>query len=140
MDISHNKDFKSVNVHTRIPIKSVLDSYYTQHLKDERKKRIDLALKLNEWTDGTQAEVDAVFLVDKGHKNGKELHCVTKKGIIFILNERKYILHQNAFITALIARPNQVKRLYDNCGLHASEKILSKCRNNQISGFNKIDA
>lgn len=138
MNVKQNRNFVSVKRYRHILIKDILSACHTLHMDAERKERIDLAVKLNQYIlDGKQAEVDAVFLIDKGHKDGKELHCVTKRGIIFILNESKYIKHENSFITALIARPNQVKRLYNDVGLKASQDILDKCERNQIAGLNK---
>ncbi len=91
---------------------------------------------LNKDINNKQAEVDAVFLVDKGHKDGKELHCVTKRGIIFILNEQKYINNGYGFITALIARPNQVKRLYRDVGMICPKYILGFCNKYVDNGWN----
>lgn len=139
MNIKDNKNFLSVRRYKRISINDVLNTYHTLHLDSDRAKRINLALKLNEWpSDKAQAEIDQVFIVDKGHKDGKELHCVSKRGIIFILNETKYIQNQNGFITALIARPNQVKRLYRDVNLSCPKEILDICERNQEAGFNHM--
>lgn len=47
------------------------------------------------------------FVVDKGHKNGPEIHEISNTGIITIYNKRTHKL-----ITKLIARPGQIKRYY----------------------------
>ena len=47
------------------------------------------------------------FVVDKGHANGLERHCVTDTGLIIIYN-----LNSGKLVTKLIARPNQIKRYY----------------------------
>ncbi len=144
MNISENKNFLGVSQYKTLSIEEILKAYQTEHLSAERKERLNLAIRLNRQYLGkgkdkkaVQAEVDKVFLVDKGHEAGKELHCVTKKGIIFILNERKYQKGYDSFITALIGRPNQVKRLYDECGLQVSEDILDICKRNLLNGLNE---
>lgn len=48
------------------------------------------------------------MVVDKGHKNGPELHQLSDTGIITIYNNRTKKL-----ITKLIARPGQIKRFFD---------------------------
>ena len=142
MTITENKNFISVSEYkTKLSIKDIENAYETEHLSFERLERLELARKLNSEYDKdkkcVQAEIDRIFLVDKGHKAGMELHCVTKKGIIFILNERKYRNGNNSFITALIGRPNQVKRLYEACNLTVAEKILNKCKYYQSQKLNE---
>lgn len=51
----------------------------------------------------------ASFIVDRGHKNGPEIHEITSTGIINIYNERTKKL-----VTKLIARPAQIKRYFTN--------------------------
>jgi len=45
--------------------------------------------------------------VDRGHRNGAEVHIITTTAIILVFNARTKKL-----ITKLIARPNQIKRYY----------------------------
>lgn len=66
------------------------------------------------------------------------MHCVTQKGIIFILNKRKYEKHQHSFITVLLARPNQVIRLYKECGLCTPNNIIEKTKEYVEIGANKL--
>lgn len=49
------------------------------------------------------------FLVDKGHKNGMEIHCITDNAIIIIQN-----FFTKKIITKLIARPGQIRRYWLN--------------------------
>lgn len=67
--------------------------------------------------------IEHCFLVDKGHKDGKEIHCVTNDGIIFILNQKKYETGMPSLITYFLARQNQVKRLYDVLGYKMSDRL-----------------
>ena len=51
------------------------------------------------------------FIVDRGHRNGAEVHSLTDKGIIIIHNYNTGVL-----VTKLIAKPEQVIRYYENTG------------------------
>lgn len=144
MNVFENKNFLEVTAYETLNIESILSACQTEHLSSERQERFELALRLNKTYEGKgknktshQTEIDKVFLVDKGHEAGKELHCVTKKGIIFILNERKYLKGYDALITALIARKNQVKRLYEACNLKTPESILKRCAVYEEKGYNE---
>lgn len=46
-----------------------------------------------------------IFIIDKGHKNGAEIHVITENGIIHIYNKAS-----KKYITGLIARPGQLTR------------------------------
>lgn len=61
--------------------------------------------------------------VDRGHRNGPEIHEVTDTGIINIYNERTHKL-----VTKLIARPAQIKRYFDEG--KAPEELLKRARYN----------
>ena len=143
--IRENENFKSCKLYpNEISVKEIISQKETAHLSKEREERMALAWKLNREYIGKgknkefrQAEIDKVFIVDKGHKDGVELHCVSSKGIIFILNESKWWNSKNAFITALIGRPNQIKRLYDEAGIAVSDEILELAKRNQAAGYNK---
>ena len=50
-----------------------------------------------------------VAVVDKGHRNGPEIHMLSDTGIITILNQRT-----GKLITKLIARPGQIRRYYES--------------------------
>lgn len=135
MTIKQNKNFKSVKVYDKsLSIHDVMNLYNkknTKHLDDSRKKRMELAINLNE-----KSDVDKIFVVDKNHPDGEELHIITKNGIIFILNKNKFENNLNSFITVLIARENQVKRLYDDCHLKVDNDILLKCKEYEKKGYN----
>lgn len=48
------------------------------------------------------------FIVDKGHKNGDEIHTIFDNGVILIQN-----LKSKLVITELIARPAQIRRYWE---------------------------
>lgn len=133
MTIAENKNFVSVSLYDIcLPFYMIVEWGKTLHMNNERQRRISYAFRCLEKYD----HIIATFLVDKNHPAGKELHCVTKSGVIFILNERKFKEKRPCFITALIARPNQVARLYEHCGMEAPEAVLRKCEKNVKRHFN----
>lgn len=139
MDVKHNKNFRSVELvrgmEEFLDIEKIRQAGKSLHFDYERNQREILAIDLD---DG--CAIDKVFLVDKGHKDGKELHAVSKNGIIYILNQQKYYSKKKALVTILIARPNQMVRLYDACGLPINYNILKKCKEHQALGYNKTYA
>ena len=105
-----------------IQLNEILHTKQSNHIKEDRKYRLEVAEKLLLKND----KIIGTFLVDKNHPNGKEIHCVTKSGLIFILNEKKFKMHKNALITILIAREKQVERLMYACGMFTPEITLKK--------------
>lgn len=68
----------------------------TNHFSSERIQREKLIRDII----GERGSLVASFLVDKGHRNGKEIHRVLDSGIIEIYNQRT-----GKLVTKLIARP-----------------------------------
>lgn len=133
MNLIENKNFKSIEIYETLNLKDVLNTLKTEHLKDKRKERLDLAISLLDNND----YIEYTFLIDKNHIEGKELHCITHSGIIFILNEYKYNNNIPCFITVLLARPNQIKRLYEPFNLHISNYTLKKTKFYIYNNMNK---
>jgi hypothetical protein len=73
------------------------------------------------------------FIVDKGHPRGAEVHSITDKGIIIVHN-----LNSGVLVTKLIARPNQIKRVYRAKGQYAPRWLLDIAYENQNRGFNLV--
>lgn len=138
MNIEENLNFKSVELlDEEIDINMLIRNYdFTEHAFSERIERFHEAFELNK-TDGRQASFDRIFRVDKGHKGGIELHCVTKNGIIFILNEEKFRNWENCIVTVLFARVNQAERLYDAVNIEFPEPIRRKCGEWVMRGLNR---
>lgn len=82
---------------------------------------------------GGNGKVVDSFVVDKGHKNGRELHCVTTHGLIVIYN-----VNTAKLVTKLIARPWQVERLYMHTKKFPPIEVLELCREHQTMGFNNL--
>ena len=67
-----------------------------------RSKRLQIAERL---IIEESAKVIKIAIVNKGHKNGNEIHIVYNNGVVKVYNERT-----RKFITVLIARVPQVER------------------------------
>lgn len=75
----------------------------TLHFKQERQTRENLIRKYIGY-----GEEHARFVVDKGHRNGPEIHIITTTALIVVLNQRT-----KKHVTTLIARPGQIRRYYE---------------------------
>lgn len=82
--------------------------------RDERKERL-----LNSLPKGRLVQS---FYVDRGHKDGAEIHYIFSNGVIVIVNSKSKRL-----ITKLIARPMQIYRYYKKCGLVPPMELLGTC-------------
>ena len=71
--------------------------------------------------------------LDRGHKNGSEIHVVTDTAIIKIYNART-----KKHVTDLIARPGQIRRVYNAKGQDAPRWLLEIAFENQNRGFNIV--
>ena len=67
-----------------------------------RSKRLQIAERL---IIEESAKVVKIAVVNKGHKNGNEIHLVYNNGVVKVYNERT-----RKFITVLIARAPQIER------------------------------
>ena len=76
------------------------------------------------------AKVVKIAIVDKGHKNGNEIHLVYNNGIVKVYNERT-----RKFITVLIARVPQIERYKIKVTKTMQNKIKSHIKN----GYNQIE-
>lgn len=71
----------------------------------------------------------ASFKVDRGHRNGPEIHKITDTAIIKIYNEKS-----GKLITKLIARPGQIRRYYKEG--KAPNFLIEKAKENTELGLN----
>lgn len=69
-------------------------------------------------------------VVDRGHRNGPEIHEVTDNAIVNIYNQKT-----GKLITKLIARPNQIRRYYEEG--KAPKEILDKAYDHMKKGYNE---
>ena len=74
----------------------------SKHYTKDRKAREELIHMIGEGTPVKEVRVD------RGHRNGAEIHVISSTGIITIYNERT-----KKMVTRLIARPGQIRRYYN---------------------------
>lgn len=91
-----------------------------------RSKRLQVAERL---IIEESAKVVKIAIVNKGHKNGNEIHLVYNNGIIKIYNA-----NSRKFITVLIARVPQVERYKIKVTRTMRKKINLHIKN----GYNQI--
>ena len=92
-----------------------------------RSKRLQIAERL---IIEESAKVVKIALVDKGHKNGNEIHLVYNNGIVKVYNERT-----RKFITVLIARVPQVERYK----IKVTKTMRKKINLHIKQGYNHIE-
>ncbi len=97
------------------------------HYTNDRKAREALIQEIG------YGETVKIAVVDKGHRNGPEVHYISNTGIITIKNQRT-----DKLITKLIARPNQIARYYKEGT--APKFLLDIAREHQKMGFNRVVA
>jgi len=98
------------------------------HYDSSRQMRDDFIEKMI----GGGTVVDS-FMVDKGHPKGAEIHSVTDTGIILIYNSIT-----NKLITKLIARPEQIRKLYRAEGREPPSRLIKIARKHNIHKYNEV--
>lgn len=92
----------------------------SKHYTNDRAKREEIINKIG------QGQEVYTFIIDRGHRNGAEIHAITTTGIINIYNQRTKKL-----VTKLIARPGQIKRYFAEG--KAPKNILKKTIDNTVN-------
>ena len=92
-----------------------------------RSKRLQIAERL---IYEESAKVIKIAVVDKGHKNGNEIHLVYNNGVVKVYNQ-----NTRKFITVLIARVPQVERYKVKITKTMRNKIKSQIK----QGYNQIE-
>lgn len=92
-----------------------------------RSKRLQVAERL---IIEESAKVVKIAIVNKGHKNGNEIHLVYNNGIVKIYNA-----NSRKFITVLIARVPQVERY----GIKVTKTMRNKIKSHIAKGYNCIE-
>lgn len=119
-----------------ISVETVIFQGNTYHMEHYRKKRLEQAIACNVNMRGKQSPVVSVFRVDRGHPDGVELHCVTGRGLLFVLNEGKYSRGEDSLVTVLFPRVPQVRRLYRAVGRDMPGDLVKQCRRWEHMGTN----
>lgn len=117
---------KKFNINANALVTVVADSTDSVHIRRDRLNRL-------EGIDISAEPVDGfIAVVDRGHKNGLEIHAFFSDGTIRIYN---YDSHR--LITILFARPGQVERIMDDDEYESlPQVILEKCLENMETGKN----
>ena len=76
------------------------------------------------------AKVIKIAVVDKGHKNGNEIHIVYNNGVVKVYNE-----NTRKFITVLIARVPQIERYK----VKVTKTMRNKIKSHIKQGYNHIE-
>lgn len=91
-----------------------------------RSKRLQIAQQL---INKEAAKVIKIAIVNKGHKNGNEVHVIYNNGVIKVYNANTH-----KFITVLIAREPQVAR-YE---IKVTKTMRKKIEAHVAQGYNNI--
>ena len=92
-----------------------------------RSKRLQIAERL---IIEESAKVVKIAVVNKGHKNGNEIHLVYNNGVVKIYNE-----NTRKFITVLIARVPQIERYK----VKVTKTMRNKIKSHIAKGYNQIE-
>lgn len=92
-----------------------------------RSKRLQIAERL---IIEESAKVIRIAVVNKGHKNGNEIHVIFNNGIIKVYNART-----RKFITVLIARVPQIERYK----VRVTKTMRNKIKSHIAKGYNQIE-
>ena len=98
----------------------------TSHVAN-RSKRLQVAERL---IYEESAKVIKIAVVNKGHKNGEEIHVVYNNGVVKVYNE-----HTKKFITVLIARVPQIERY----NVKVTKAMRKKINMHIANGYNHIE-
>ena len=92
-----------------------------------RSKRLQVAERL---IIEESAKVVKIAVVNKGHKNGNEIHIVYNNGVVKVYNQ-----NTRKFITVLIARVPQIERYK----IKVSKTMRNKIKSHIAKGYNQIE-
>ena len=92
-----------------------------------RSKRLQIAERL---IYEESAKVIKIAVVNKGHKNGNEIHIVYNNGVVKVYNE-----NTRKFITVLIARVPQIERYK----IKVTKTMRNKIKSHIAKGYNHIE-
>ena len=93
----------------------------------KRSKRLQIAERL---IIEESARVLKIAVVNKGHKNGNEIHVIFNNGIIKVYNARTH-----KFITVLIARVPQIERYK----IKVTKTMRNKIKSHIAKRYNQIE-
>ena len=92
-----------------------------------RSKRLQIAERL---IYEESAKVVKIAVINKGHKNGNEIHLVYNNGVVKVYNE-----NTRKFITVLIVRVPQIERYK----IKVTRTMRNKIKSHIKQGYNHIE-
>ena len=92
-----------------------------------RSKRLQIAERL---IYEESAKIIKIAVVNKGHKNGNEIHVIYNNGVVKIYNECT-----GRFITVLVARVPQIERYK----VKVTKTMRNKIKSHIKQGYNQIE-
>ena len=101
----------------------------TNHYKNKRYKREKF---INKHLCGDGKVIDS-FIIDKGHKDGLERHDIPDTGLIIVYN-----LESKKLVTKLIARPQQIKRYYQDIDKEPPRWLLDLAYWHNTLNYNRV--
>lgn len=101
----------------------MMNSYHWRTDRENRRTLIETVIGLGHPVDR--------FTVDRGHRNGPEIHEISDTGIITVYNARTHLM-----VTRLVGRPSQIRRYYKDG--KAPEIIIKRALENQRKGYNEM--
>lgn len=100
----------------------------SKHYNKQRNQRQKI---INRYINGDGNVIDS-FVVDKGHKDGLEIHSITDTGLIIIHNKETKKL-----VTKLIARPQQIERYYKDSNKSPPSWLIRLAEWHMSLGYNQ---
>jgi len=97
----------------------------SKHWMNDRKERDQLIKEI-----GFTREIKRVT-IDRGHKDGAEIHVITDTALIYIFNAVTW-----KRITVLVARPGQLRRYWKD--EEVPTNLIEIARKYQRMGYNEI--
>jgi len=97
----------------------------SRHWREDRQRRSHIIAQIG------MGQIIKEVTVDRGHKNGPEVHKVTSTGLVLVYNKRTGIM-----VTILIARPNQIKRYFDEN--EAPQEVINLAIEHTKAGYYRM--
>lgn len=97
----------------------------SRHWEDDRREREHIVARIG------LGQIIREVIIDRGHRNGPEIHMVTTTGLVIICNQRTLKV-----ITVLIARPNQIRRYFKKN--EVPKDIINLALQHTKAGYYKI--
>lgn len=97
----------------------------SRHWREDRQRRSHIIAQIG------MGQIIKQVTVDRGHKNGPEVHKVTSTGLVLVYNKRTGIM-----VTILIARPNQIKRYFDEN--EAPQEVINLAIEHTKAGYYRM--